>query len=46
MTEGRLKIALIGTGGWGREHARIFRQRADVDFVAVCGRDQVKTAAR
>lgn len=30
----------------GREHARIFRRRPDVDFVAVCGRDQVKTVAR
>ena len=39
-------MALIGTGGWGREHALIFRQRPDVHFVAVCGRDASRTAKR
>jgi predicted dehydrogenase len=46
MTNGQVKVALIGTGGWGREHARIFSQRADVEFVAICGRDPKKAAAR
>ncbi len=46
MSDGRIKVALIGTGGWGREHARIFRQRPDVHFVAVCGRDASRTAKR
>ena len=36
--QGKLKVAVIGTGGWGREHARVFSQRADVVLVAVVGR--------
>ena len=41
-----LKIALIGTGGWGRQHARVLAGRPDVDFCAVLGRDPARTAAR
>ena len=41
-----LKIALIGTGGWARQHARILSGRADVDFCAVVGRDAERTTAR
>ena len=46
MTGGRVRIALVGAGGWGREHARIFSSRPDVEFVAICGRSPEKTAAR
>lgn len=46
MAANNVKIALIGTGVWGREHARIFSARPDVDFVAVCGRTADKTEAR
>lgn len=46
MKDEKLKIVLIGAGGWGREHARIFSQRPDVEFLAICGRDTAKTAAR
>ena len=46
MSDKTVKIALIGTGGWGRQHARIFSQRPDVDFCAVAGRDPGRTAAR
>ena len=42
----RLKVALVGTGGWGREHARILSRRQDVEFAAICGRNPEKTAAR
>jgi predicted dehydrogenase len=42
----RVRIALVGTGGWGREHARILAQRPDVEFVGLCGRSPEKTAAR
>ena len=42
----RLNIALIGTGGWGRQHARILAGRPDVDFCGVLGRDPARTAAR
>ena len=33
----RLKIALVGAGGWGRQHARIFSERPDVEFCAIAG---------
>ena len=42
----KVKIAMVGTGGWGRQHARIFSQREDVDFVAVAGRNPERAAAR
>ncbi len=45
MTE-RLKIALVGAGGWGRQHARIFAERPDVEFCAVAGRTAARTEAR
>lgn len=46
MTQSKVRVALIGAGGWGREHARIFSTRPDVEFVAICGRSADKTAAR
>ena len=46
MTTGRLKIALIGAGGWGRQHARIFQERPDVEFCAIAGRTAERTEAR
>ncbi|TBL76101.1 Gfo/Idh/MocA family protein [Paenibacillus thalictri] len=42
----RMKVALIGAGGWGRQHARIFQDRADVDFCAIVGRNPAKTKKR
>jgi len=42
----KLKIALIGTGGWARQHCRILSGRPDVDFCAVVGRDAGRTATR
>lgn len=41
-----IKIALIGAGGWGLQHARIFQARADVDFCAIVGRGLEKTKER
>lgn len=46
MTHGKTKIAVIGTGTWGREHARIYAAHRDADFVGVVGRSADKTAAR
>ncbi len=46
MTNERLKIALIGAGGWGRQHARIFAARPDVDFCAIAGRTAARTDER
>lgn len=42
----RVKVALIGAGGWGWQHARIFTSRPDVDFCAIVGRTPEKTRAR
>jgi len=41
-----MKIALIGTGGWGRQHARVFSAHPDVEFCAVVGRDPQRTQKR
>lgn len=46
MSQARIKIALVGAGGWGRQHARIFAERPDVDFCAIAGRTPEKTQAR
>ncbi len=46
MSQQKVKVALVGAGGWGLQHARIFSQRDDVDFVAIAGRTAEKTEAR
>ncbi|MCB0121173.1 MAG: Gfo/Idh/MocA family oxidoreductase [Caldilineaceae bacterium] len=42
----QVKIALIGAGGWGRQHARILSQHPAVDFCAIVGRTPEKTSKR
>ena len=42
----RIKVALVGAGGWGMQHARIFAARPDIDFCAIVGRMPEKTKAR
>ncbi len=46
MNRERIKVALIGAGGWGRQHARVFSERSDVEFCAIVGRTPEKTQAR
>ena len=46
MTRPRLKVALVGTGVWARQHARILSGRPDVEFCALVGRNRERTAAR
>jgi myo-inositol 2-dehydrogenase/D-chiro-inositol 1-dehydrogenase len=41
-----VKVALIGAGGWGLQHARIFAARPDVDFCAIVGQTEEKTRIR
>jgi len=41
-----LRIAVVGAGGWGEQHARIFARRPDTQLCAVVGRDPARTAAR
>jgi predicted dehydrogenase len=42
----RLRVAVVGAGGWGAQHARIFSRRHDTELVAIVGRDEARTAAR
>ncbi len=41
-----LRVAVVGTGGWARQHARIFSRRTDTELVGIVGRDSARTAAR
>ena len=41
-----LRVAIVGTGGWARQHARVFSRRPDTELVAIVGRDAERTAAR
>ena len=41
-----LRLAVVGTGGWAAQHARILSRRSDVDLVGIVGRDPGRTAAR
>ena len=44
--EKRIKVALVGAGSWGLQHARVFSERPEVDFCAIFGRSEAKTRAR
>lgn len=46
MNTDRLRVAVVGAGGWGRQHTRVFSQRPDVELCAVVGRTEERTAAR
>ncbi|MEQ1734955.1 MAG: Gfo/Idh/MocA family oxidoreductase [Rhodoglobus sp.] len=41
-----VRVAVVGTGGWGAQHARIFSRRADTELVAIVGRTPDRTATR
>lgn len=42
----KIKVVLIGAGGWGLQHARILSQCPEVDFRAIAGRTLEKTKSR
>ncbi|HET6748561.1 MAG TPA: Gfo/Idh/MocA family oxidoreductase [Actinomycetes bacterium] len=45
--EPRTRVAVVGTGPWwGREHARVYSERADVELCAVVGRNHERTGRR
>jgi len=47
MSGPRLRVAVVGTGTWwGREHARVFSARPDVELCAIAGRSPERTEAR
>ena len=39
-----LRVAVVGPGGWGRQHTRIFSERDDTHLCAIVGRDAERTA--
>ena len=42
----KLRIAIVGAGGWGYQHLRVFTAREDVEVVGVFGRTREKTETR
>ncbi len=46
MSAAKIKVALVGAGGWGLQHARVFSQHPDVALCAVAGRNEARTRAR
>ena len=41
-----LRVAVVGPGGWGRQHVRIFSSRPDTELVAIVGRDPDRTTSQ
>lgn len=46
MSDSKVRIALVGTGGWARQHARIFSLHPGVEFCGIQGRNTERTQAR
>jgi myo-inositol 2-dehydrogenase / D-chiro-inositol 1-dehydrogenase len=46
MSGKKVKVALIGAGNWGWQHARIFASDPRVDFCAIAGRSLERTRLR
>ncbi len=42
----RLRVAVIGAGNWGYQHARAFSGRNDTQLAAIVGRSEARTRAR
>ncbi len=42
----KLKVAVIGAGGWGYQHARAFSQRKDTYLCSITGRTEERTKRR
>jgi len=41
-----MRVAVVGTGGWAQQHARIFARRDDTELVGVVGRNAERTGVR
>ena len=41
-----VRVAVVGAGGWGEQHVRIFADRPDTTLCAIVGRDPRRTAER
>ena len=44
--EKKLRVAVVGAGGWGFQHARAFSERSDVELAAIFGRTEERTKKR
>ena len=42
----KVKVALIGTGGWSLQHCRVLTQHTQVEFCGILGRDKQRTKKR
>ena len=42
----KLRVAIVGAGGWGFQHARAFAEREDVELVGIFGRSVERTKKR
>ena len=42
----KLRVAIVGAGGWGYQHLRVFAERDDVEVVGVFGRTPATVEAR
>jgi len=41
----KLGVAVVGTGFWGRNHARVYKELESTELVAICDRDADKAKA-
>lgn len=46
MTAPRTRVAIVGAGVWGRQHARVVTSRPDTELVGIAGRSPERTAQR
>jgi predicted dehydrogenase len=46
MTPASLRVAVVGAGTWGEQHARVFARRPDTELVAIVGRTPERAQAR
>lgn len=46
MSADRLRVAVVGAGWWGAQHARVFAGRDDTELCAVVARRPETAAAR
>jgi predicted dehydrogenase len=46
MSATRLRVAVVGAGTWGEQHARIFARRRDTELVGIVGRTPERVTAR
>jgi myo-inositol 2-dehydrogenase/D-chiro-inositol 1-dehydrogenase len=45
-TDGRLRVGIVGAGEWGRQHARVFSARPDVELVGIVARHEDRAHSR